>query len=309
ADITRNALLSAHELDEIRCYARSLPRSLLQFDHVTAHPQSGDIASVYRGRGYEFDENRKYQPGDEQRLINQRLYARSGELFTRLFIEEHRPHLFILLDRRAAMRFGTRHQIKVKAAATIAACYAYQAQAMNIPVAGVMLNEQPDWLAGNDSGLHRLLEALTAPCPPPADSQPNPDLLSILRESAERIPAGSFVLLLSDFHDLAPDTAASILSRLNSKSTVHAYQIMDPSELRLPADGDYYLAMNDMAAPFRVSAGDSSLHNRYHNRMTTIQNALLQCFRLQGIPCKTCLTTETLQSCLEFDHGRQSTGT
>lgn len=132
--VTLAPLLDETELQELALYAESIPFSLFEFEHNTTQPLFGDILSSYRGRGFEFDENRPYQPGDEQRMINWRLYARTGDLYTKVFTEEHRAQISLVMDRRSNMRFATRKQLKVKLAAKITACYFFRPKLKTCPL-------------------------------------------------------------------------------------------------------------------------------------------------------------------------------
>ena len=178
SDAVQTPLVDAAGLRELALYARSLPVSLAEFQRDAAHPLIGDSPSHYRGRGFEFEENRAYQAGDEPRLLNWRLYARSGDLYTRVFIEERRPQVFLLVDRRAAMRFATSGQLKVTLAVKIAACYACQAPQRALPVGGLILNQTAQWFtpALGDVALQAFVESLASACPPLDFGLDQPDI-------------------------------------------------------------------------------------------------------------------------------------
>ena len=59
---------------------------------------SGERASREPGQGVEFHDFRPYQPGDELRYVDWRVYARTGRLYTRLHQAER------ALDSRLACR-------------------------------------------------------------------------------------------------------------------------------------------------------------------------------------------------------------
>ena len=76
------------------------------------HPMTGDSRSIFRGGGLDFEESRMYQAGDDLRYMNWRLTARSGEPYMKVFREERQPGIFIVVDRRPSMRFGTKKRLK-----------------------------------------------------------------------------------------------------------------------------------------------------------------------------------------------------
>lgn len=310
SSVTQTPLLDENELISQAHYAQSLPYSLFQFKHHTANPLLGEIPSSFRGRGYEFDDNRLYQAGDEQRTINWRLYARMGELYSRVFTEEHRPQVYLVIDRRANMRFATRKQLKARLAAKIAACYFYQAQQQGLSVGGLFLDE----------GLHlhspgagqattdSFLQALIAPCPPFSHEQGDElndiSMLDALRDLIQRAQAGSFILLVSDFLDVAPEQAAPILNQLVAAHTVQAIQVLDPVEQVLPDDGDYYIANGSDAEPIRVNAGDNLQHDHYQQQVKDRQSRLSHCFEQNGVPFKSCTTLDEPDHCLAMPYGQ-----
>jgi len=64
---------------------------------------SGIHASRNRGAGLEFAQHRAYEPGDEPRMVDWKLYARSDRLFVREAERESPLTLWILLDASASM--------------------------------------------------------------------------------------------------------------------------------------------------------------------------------------------------------------
>jgi len=59
------------------------------------------------GWGQEFADHREYAPGDDLRYLDWNLYARGGELATKLFQEEENLNVYFLLDLSESMSFGT----------------------------------------------------------------------------------------------------------------------------------------------------------------------------------------------------------
>ncbi|MEO0974694.1 MAG: DUF58 domain-containing protein, partial [Pseudomonadota bacterium] len=70
--------------------------------------RDGAMLTSKRGRGLEHEESRPYQPGDDIRYLDARVTARRGEPFTKVFREERERPVFICVDDRPAMHFGTR---------------------------------------------------------------------------------------------------------------------------------------------------------------------------------------------------------
>ncbi|MBV8374328.1 MAG: DUF58 domain-containing protein [Candidatus Eremiobacteraeota bacterium] len=67
--------------------------------------------TVYRGDGYEFVELRSYVPGDDVRRIDWAATARSGELQTRVILEDIALTLAVIVDESPSMRVGRRRPL------------------------------------------------------------------------------------------------------------------------------------------------------------------------------------------------------
>jgi uncharacterized protein (DUF58 family) len=297
---TRMPLVDAEGLRELARHAQSLPWSLLDFQRPAGHPLIGETRSLHRGRGFEFEENRVYQAGDEPRLLNWRLYARTGQLYTKIFTEERRPQAFLLLDRRAAMRFGTRRQLKVALACRIAACHAFQARQQALPVGGLVLNREADWFspAMGEAAQQSFVDALVSACPPLPFAQDQPHMEECLRLLLHRLPSGCFVLLVSDFLDLDPVTAMPLLQQLAERHTVRAIQVLDPVEQALPASGDFLIEDERAAQALRIDGRDRLLQTLYRARVGERQSQLAAAFKSCAIPFTTCGTQDDLETCL-----------
>lgn len=223
---------------------------LRETHYETAHQLMGDNRSTYRGYGLDYEESRPYQPGDEPRYINWPLAARTGELYMKVFREERGPGVFIVVDRRTSMRFGTRTRLKVTQAARVASCIAIGAEIDHATVGGVVLNAAPQgqqWIkqARGEPAAQTLIHAACSACPPatlPAETQHDPaqhgevdfgQLLDML--DAILIP-GTRLYLISDFIDLQPEHRARLM-QLSTQHQVHAIHIIDPAEQHLPRVG------------------------------------------------------------------------
>ena len=68
---------------------------------------SGKHASKLRGRGLDFDEVRKYVPGDDIRNIDWRVTARTRQTHTKVFTEEKEKPVLLVTDMGPGMFFGS----------------------------------------------------------------------------------------------------------------------------------------------------------------------------------------------------------
>jgi len=87
---------------------------------------AGRHASRLRGRGLNFEEIRRYLPGDDIRNMDWRVTARVQKPHVRVYTEERDRPCYLVVDQRRGMFFGTRRCMKSVAAAEVAALAAWR---------------------------------------------------------------------------------------------------------------------------------------------------------------------------------------
>ncbi|MGX5731237.1 DUF58 domain-containing protein [Pseudoxanthomonas beigongshangi] len=165
-----------------------------------------------RGAGLEFAQYRAYEPGDEPRQIDWKLYARSDRFFVREAERESPLAVWILIDASASMAQADAARpdwSRLHAAKALAACLAELALRQGDRFGLVALREDGLRLVAPASGTRQrdrlLLElhGLSARGGFPA--------LPALAPLWERIGAGDLVILLGDCFD---DASVDLVERL-----------------------------------------------------------------------------------------------
>ena len=85
----------------------------------------GHHKSPYRGSSVEFAEYRKYVPGDDPRLLDWRVLARTDRYYIREFEADTNLRCYIVLDCSKSMTFGEKGIRKFDYARKIAATLSY----------------------------------------------------------------------------------------------------------------------------------------------------------------------------------------
>lgn len=273
-------LLTDAELQAL--YQRARSAAANPPPHLLEQRQMGDVASRYRGAGLDYAESRPYQPGDEPRYFDWRVTARTGKPYTKQFREERRPAVFILLDRRSRMRFGTRVRLKAAQAACVAALVAFAALQQGWAVSGVVLETQPHWMpASTDShAVWEFVRHAAAACPP-VSAHAEPSLANILPLLAPQLVRGVHVYLLSDFADLDAACEAHILQLLHHHP-LFTVQVLDSAECELPAAGRLNLQGPD-GVTHRVNLADPALREQFRQQAAALHEGQAQ--RLRGWGC------------------------
>jgi uncharacterized protein (DUF58 family) len=214
---------------------RRIRRIELRTRKLVNESLTGAYHSAFKGRGIEFDTIRPYEPGDDGRLIDWNVTARTGDPFVRQYIEERELTVMLLLDISASCLFGSTSKSKRDLAAEIAAVLAYSAINNNDKVGLVLFSDRTELYVPPRKGRNHILrlirDLLTA-----QPSYKETDIASALRMANRSLKRRSIVFLLSDM--LAPiETYASELSLLAHHHDVMLLVVSDPLEQKLPDIG------------------------------------------------------------------------
>lgn len=198
----------------------------------------GMHSSHNRGSGIEFAQYRAYEPGDEPRRIDWKLFARSDKFFVREAEEESPVAVWILIDASASMAQADRTRpdwSRFDAAKLLALCVGELALLQGDRFGWIALQAGSLGLADPRGGraqidrcridFARLQAGGTFP-----DS-------ATLEPLWERIGARDLVLFLSDCFD---DAGIALIERLaKAGREVLAVQILTTEERDFPFDGGY----------------------------------------------------------------------
>lgn len=203
--------------------------------------QAGRHLSRSRGRGMDFDESRPYQPGDDIRTIDWRVTARTTRTHTKVFREERERPVYLLVDLRTTMFFGSQ-QTKSVCAAKMAAALAWATLQRGDRVGALVFgdNQQRDIRPRRSHHevlrLIRALHELAPRQPPGLDTAPS--LADMMAEMARIRANGASVFIISDFHD-RDDHSDRQWHRLARRHRVVPIMIYDRLEQELPPPGQY----------------------------------------------------------------------
>ncbi len=225
-------------------------------------PAAGGSSSAALGRGLDFAEVREYHGGDDVRMIDWKVTARTGRAHTKLFNEERERPFFIALDLRPSMYFGTRVAFKSVVAARLCAMVAWGAAAQRDRVGGLvfdgdtMIEIKP--LAGTKGVtrlLHQIVKLHNRVARQPYSSQPLSDALLRLDRCAH---TGSSICLVSDFTHFVTGPHTANLLQHNHTAAVRVY---DPLEAELPPPATY--AITDGRNKSHLNSASSRSRQQY----------------------------------------------
>ena len=237
-----------------------LPARELDFRHNQPHASllAGRHGSRLRGRGLNFEELRRYQPGDDLRHLDLRTSQRLGKPFVRSYNEERDRPMQIVLDQRMCMFFGSRYCFKSVTAAELAALTAWIGLHGGDRVGGLVFNDQHiehiEPLRSRrqvEQWCRRIVaqnQALRADCPPVDGDSQLDNALQALRAGGGH---DQLICIISDFAGASPRTL-QLLRELAAHNDVLAMQVYDPLALNLPKSGRLLITQGELQAELQV---------------------------------------------------------
>jgi uncharacterized protein (DUF58 family) len=232
--------------EDIKALLKRVRRVEIVAQRLVNEELSGRYHSVFKGRGMSFEEVRPYSPGDEVRLIDWNVSARTGEVYVKQFVEERELTVVIVADASSSMDFGlceTRYQklkrvevfenTKRQLSAEIAAAIALSAQMNNDRVGLVTFGSDVERFVPPKKGRLHCLRVIREVLAMKAKGSAS-DLGKALSFLGRVLKRKSAIFIVSDFEVLDFEKPLRVLSR---RHDIHAFIVRDPFEDRLPLGG------------------------------------------------------------------------
>ncbi len=261
----------------------------------------GAHASRSRGAGLEFAQYRAYEPGDEPRQIDWKLYARSDKFFVRESERESPVALWILIDASASMGQADRARpdwSRLDAAKALAQCLAELALQQDDRFGWIVLRDGGIAMAAPHSGRRQRdrlmieLDRAVADGAFPGDAA--------LAPLWERIGARDLVVLISDLFD---ERAVALAERLaQARREVLTVQMLTVEEREFPFDGGYLF--RDQESGAELLGDGAALRADFLTRFDAARAALDARLEAAGIRHATCWLDDPLDRPLRALFGR-----
>ena len=190
---------------------------------------SGQHKSPHKGSSVEFAEYRKYVPGDDIRLLDWRVYARTDRFYLKEFEADTNLRAWLVVDCSASMSYASHGPGKLDYARRMAATLAYMLVQQGDAV-GLTCFAEKTFLdipaRRNPAHLGNLFEGL-GKLKPKGETALEPALHAL----AERIPQRSLVLIFSDFFTPVAPLLASLRHLRFRKHDLAVFHLLDRAEL------------------------------------------------------------------------------
>jgi uncharacterized protein (DUF58 family) len=225
----------------------------------------GRHRSSVRGRGMDFEELRHYQVGDDIRQMDWKITNRTKKPHVRVYVEERERPVFVLVDQRLSMFFGSARAMKSVVAVELAALIGWHTLHRGDRVGALIFNDEKcTELKPRRSQaqifqyLHFLCEYNESLSHAVTD---NPNQLNIMLRRARNIVGhDALIYLISDMNG-ADEMTADLISQLAMHNNVVLNFVYDPLEKKLPEYGSF--AVSDGKNQVEINTSDSGLRGEY----------------------------------------------
>jgi uncharacterized protein (DUF58 family) len=211
--------------------------------HVRLRPRgaaegtfAGPHKSPYRGTAVEFADYREYSPGDDIRLVDWKVFARTDRHYVRLYDAERNLLSYLVVDKSGSMDFAGAVETtprKLEHASRLAAALGYlvvregDEVGLSLADAGLHSHLPP---SASWAQLDRILDSLGR-----ARADGQTDLGACLEQVFTRIRRRGVLVVFSDFLDVSSKFWKSIDLFRRSRFDVILFHIAHPEEIELPA--------------------------------------------------------------------------
>ena len=237
---------------------------------------SGEYHSTFKGQGMEFEEVREYQPGDDIRLIDWNVTARTGFPHVKKFREERELSVVLLVDASSSGKFGTRDRFKSEVAAELCALLAFSAIKNNDKVGLIIFTDRIEKFVPPQKGRSHVLRLIREVI----YFQPEgvgTDISLALEYFSKVIKRKSVVFLVSDFFF---EGYAKPLQLANKKHDVIAVKICDPREVRFENVGLIELEDAETGEVVLINTGSREFRREFTARADEDLQNLKRSFKL-----------------------------
>lgn len=228
---------------------------------------AGRYASVFKGRGMDFDRVRNYVPGDDVRTIDWNVTARTGEPHIKLFTEERELTILLMIDVSASSDFGSVVDSKRELAAEAAGVLAASAIRNRDKVGLVLFSDTVELYIPPGKGRMHIMRLIreTLFFQPASGGT---DIAHALDFANQVVHRKSVIFLVSDFCLGAPfeERLAKLRQKLqitNRRHDVIAVSVTDPREETLPDVGRICIEDAESGQVVAIDTGSAKIREAF----------------------------------------------
>lgn len=240
--------------------------------------------SPFHGFSVEFSDYRNYQPGDDLRRLDWRLYARSDRLCIKRYMQETNVRFYVVCDTSASMdyRGSAAWESKLSCAKILAAGMSWFLLKQNDAAGMVTLNglsEIPEFIRPSQKSTQFgvILRQLDTLAPSGGAS-----LSTLLGHVARLVHRRSIILFFSDLLEPSDDVALGFKQLRFDGHEVIVFQVLDRDELDFPfAEPRIF---EDLETGVRRVISPAAVREKYLERFNAFMQPYYELFRNLEMP-------------------------
>ena len=267
----------------------------------------GQHRSPYHGFSVEFAEHRSYEPGDEVRHIDWRLYGKTNRLYVKRYEEETNLRAHLILDTSKSMAYTSGGVSKLEYGSYLLAALSYLMISQQDAAGVVLFDESIRSFVppkSTPSHLNTLLNVLDVKSPG-VDTKIEP----VLHEMAERIKKRGLVIIISDLFDEPNNIMNGLKHFRHSKQEVILFHVLDRNELEFDFNTRTRTKFIDMESGEEITTDPWHVQNDYKNLIKGLQDYYKSECRLNLIDYVPLFTDDSLDKGLsEYFNKRKRLG-
>jgi uncharacterized protein (DUF58 family) len=257
---------------------------------------AGRYASVFKGRGMDFDRVRNYVAGDDVRTIDWNVTARTGEAHIKVFTEERELTILLLIDISGSSDFGSVESSKRELAAEAAGVLAASAIRNRDKVGLILFTDEVElYIPPGKGRMHimRLIRETLFFSP----NKKGTNLTQALDFANQVLHRRAVIFLVSDFCVGSPveEHLKPLLTKLQVTSRRHdviAVSVTDPREESLPDIGRICIEDAETGQVVELDTSKSQVREKYQQQARARRELTANKIRARGIDLLECMNGE-----------------
>jgi uncharacterized protein (DUF58 family) len=240
--------------------------------------------SPFHGFSVEFSDYRNYQPGDDLRHLDWRLYARSDRLCIKRYMQETNVRFYIVCDTSASMQYrgSTAWGAKLECAKVLAAALTWFLLKQNDAAGMVTLSgrcEVPEYIRPSQrpTQFGLILRQLELLAPGGGAC-----LAGLLQHAARLVHRRSVILFFSDLLEPSEEVALGFKQLRFQGHEIIVFQVLDRDEVEFPFSEPKVFV--DLETGARRVVSPQTVREKYRERFKAFMDGYQELFRGLEIP-------------------------
>lgn len=233
----------------------------------------GQHRSLRKGSSLDFAEHRSYQPGDDLRRIDWRVYGRTDRFYIKEYDADTNASVLFALDTSGSMDFGSGPVTKFAYGRMLTASLAWLSQSQGDRVGlATFTQDLQEVIPPSVRHLQRILHTLAATQPGGASQ-----LITSIEKIGLLNARAGILVLVTDCYE-RPDLIGRAVDSLRMQGhDVIVFHLIDPAERDLPGDDDttYEDAETGRLLPLKPGDMRKKYQALVNEHLTTLQGRLV----------------------------------